>query len=105
MRIPGFGEKIEIEGADYELVSVPGLVDHHQMGGQVRFIKQTIVIDPAQSPALYIRTLIHEAIEVINDNHELDLPHPSIRTLEVGLTNLLVDNQFCFAKECDCGRS
>jgi len=105
VRIPACGETVDIEDIDYSLVAEPKLLDHHQTLGQARPYKHEIAFEPMLLPATYLRTLVHEAIEIINENHELNLPHTSIRCLEIGLTGFLVKNQFCFAKECDCGRS
>lgn len=51
-----------------------------------------IRINSICGPLRAYQTLVHEIIEHINSELELELPHPQITRLELGLTNFLLNN-------------
>jgi len=86
MKIPN---KLDILGATYSVIQQEELGD----SGQCWLGKQIILIEKRQHPEQKEMTLLHEVIEALNYQLELELPHKTICALETGLYHVLKKNK------------
>ena len=91
MKIP---HKINVLGLTYDIIEQEDLVDGTGTSGQTWILKQKIFLDKKQCQQQKESTLIHEIIEAINSQLELELPHKTICALEAGIYQSLSDNNF-----------
>lgn len=92
MNIP---EKVKIGGHIYAV----DLVSPNEVEGNngVTWLKlQKILIDKDVPKDRQDSVLIHEIIEVINNDYELELPHRTIQCLEEVLHQVIKDNPSVF---------
>jgi hypothetical protein len=80
--------KIKVGGLDYKLQFVDGLADF----GSTNFNKQVILIDKDLTNDNKVSTLVHEILEILNSQNDLNLTHQTISTLEAGLYQVIKDN-------------
>jgi hypothetical protein len=66
--------------------------------GSTNIGKQIIFIDPAQHAQSAETTVLHEMIEILNYQLELNLSHPTIMQLESGLYEALTSNGISLKK-------
>jgi hypothetical protein len=64
--------------------------------GKVIFESASIHLDDTLTNDMFLATLLHEVIEVINEENELKLEHRAIQTLATQLFQVLKDNQDVF---------
>jgi len=83
---------ITINGVDYKIVEENHMASGEGLFGQARFIKQEIVIEKELTSQRKEMTLLHEIIEVINMDCELELKHNQITTLATQLYQVLKNN-------------
>jgi len=87
-------DKIHICGVDYKVVyETESWLDAAQAWGLADFSKQVITIDARCGKNRQRLTLLHEIIEVINNNQEMGLEHRTISALEAALFQVLEDNK------------
>ncbi|MHB8182620.1 MAG: hypothetical protein ACYDDN_02555 [Candidatus Desulforudaceae bacterium] len=91
MRIP---ETLKILGLDYTVKQI----DDNETGqfGTHNGNTQVIRLNINKHPDQIASTLLHEIIEALDTNLELNLTHPQISALEAGLYQVLKDNDLCF---------
>ena len=53
-----------------------------------------IVLDPQQGDTMLLDTFMYEVIEAINGIYGLELPHPTIQTLGVALSQVLSSAEY-----------
>ena len=84
--------KIHLLGKPYTLIyrAVIGMED--EASGAFNAADMEIEIDPRYNLAYQKEALIHEIIECINAQCELELPHPKIQILGMGISQALNDN-------------
>ena len=85
MKIPN---KLDVLGCEYKVVQQDDLGD----SGQCWLGKQIIFIEKRQHQDQKELTLLHEIIEALNAQLELELPHKTICALETGLYQVLKKN-------------
>jgi hypothetical protein len=66
--------------------------------GKVNYRTATITIGTGMVFSKEEETLMHEIIEIIDEAHELKLPHRTIMTLGTALHQILVDNDLNFGR-------
>ena len=66
--------------------------------GKVNFRAATIIIGDGMTFSKEEETLMHEIVEIINEAHELKLPHRTIMTLGATLHQVLTDNNLEFGR-------
>lgn len=86
MKIPN---QIKIGGQLYKVKETEGMIDSGNTDTKMNIIliKKEMIDIQKQS------TLLHEILEAINENNDLQLPHQSIQTLENCLYEVLTDNK------------
>lgn len=90
-------KKIKIGGHQYELIAKDGTTATEGSIGACYITALKISIDTAVPQSLQNEVLMHEIIEAINHNHELELEHDQITSLSTALHQVFVDNpQLCF---------
>jgi hypothetical protein len=67
--------------------------------GSCLSVHTTLWIDNNPSKSQQESTLIHEILEALNNENELNLTHQQISTLECGLYQVLKDNRLLNEKE------
>ena len=92
MKIPN---KLDILGQDFKIKKMKSLSDEN---GQVLCgcsiaVAQEIHINTSFPQEVQECTLIHEIVETLNTMLELELPHPTISSLETGLYQVLKTNK------------
>jgi len=97
MKIPS---KLKILGHDYTVK----LVDLNETDtyGNINLNTNIIRINHNKTQSQQETTLLHEIIEALNFNLELELKHNQITALEAGLYQVLKDNRLKFY-DCECG--
>lgn len=93
MKLP---EKIKIGGIMLNIIT-----DEHLAGAEDKFgvcdlIRGQIVIDETQPEDHKEVVLLHEILEAINKEHQLELEHNQITSLASCLYQVLKDNKLCF---------
>lgn len=64
--------------------------------GEVNLTAQEIFIHSSSKKEGMMKALLHEILEVIDDDYELKLPHQTITILESALYQVLKDNKLKF---------
>jgi hypothetical protein len=93
MRIP---DKIRISGFDYTIKEEQNLAAKRDVWGEADVMGQNINLDKDSTQQRKGAALIHEIIEVINADCELELEHYKIKTLGTQLYQVLRDNKLSF---------
>lgn len=87
---------INVFGYDIEINLVEGLGEEENVAfdwGQMKIDEPTSIrINTLAGSRRAYQTLVHEVIEYLNAEMELELEHPKITQLELGLTNFLLNN-------------
>ena len=91
MKIPG---KVKIGAFIYTVNFVEGLCSDEHRFAELFPRKLEINIEKALNPQRFFEGLVHEVLEAINCENELNIPHPTIETLGGGITAFLRDNNF-----------
>lgn len=81
--------QVKISGFIYTIEYVDYLADY----GTTDLKEHKILINNSMCDEEKQSTLLHEIIEVINQQNDLQLPHQTIQTLENSLYQVLNDNQ------------
>lgn len=89
MKIP---KKINVLGLAYN-ISEQEDVSSGTALGLCQFAKQQIILEKKQCQEQKEATLIHEILEAINNQLELELPHKTICSLETGIYQVLKENK------------
>lgn len=93
MRIP---DKLKILGHEYAVkiidLNETDTFGNHNMNTLIIRLNRNKADSQIQS------TLLHEIIEAINYNMEIELEHPQISALEAGLYQVLKDNDLKFGE-------
>jgi hypothetical protein len=84
----GRNMEIKILGKTYKVKYIKGLADY----GSTEFESQTILIKDGMTEENKQSVLLHEIIEILNEDFNLSLPHQTIQTLEAGLFAIYKDN-------------
>lgn len=90
-------KNIKIGGLYYKTLEVKDLARDHSALGRCCGNNTTIELDSELKDSVKEKTLIHEIIEAINFEYELDLEHPKISILASAFYQVLVDNKNLFA--------
>ncbi|MBZ4662781.1 MAG: hypothetical protein JG776_463 [Caloramator sp.] len=91
-----FPDKIKIGGIMLEVILDKHLASAEDKFGECDRMRGRIVIDETQPNDHKEVTLIHEIIEVINGEYELDLEHRQITSLASCLYQVFKDNKISF---------
>jgi len=91
MKIP---KKIVILGLDIDITIVPD--GSMTPAGQASSWYQWIKIQETLSEASRTETLLHENIEIIKNNCEIEISHPHLSTLSAVLFAVMRDNNLSF---------
>ncbi|MFA5745688.1 MAG: hypothetical protein WCX79_01230 [Candidatus Paceibacterota bacterium] len=87
-------DDIKIGGVRYKITPVDYKISESY--GKTVFESASIHIDDTLSQDMSLATLLHEVIEVINEENELKLEHRAIQTLATQLFQVLKDNPEVF---------
>jgi len=93
MKIP---QKIKIGGHYFEVIKSKELMTESGRHGDCIFNTNKIEINDNAKPDIMGAVLLHEILEALDYMYELGLEHNKIKTLEVGLYQVLKDNKFKF---------
>ena len=93
MKIP---EKIKICGHEVRVEFEEHITRDRGAMGQSCGSANWIKLDESLPQTVLDSTFLHEIIEQINYNYELELPHNKITTLETALYQILHDNKLIF---------
>jgi len=85
---------IKIGGVRYKII--PSDSNITDSSGKVVFGSAVIHLDETLQHDMALATLLHEVIEVINEENELKLKHRVIQTLATQLFQVLKDNEGVF---------
>lgn len=90
--------KITLLGHDVEILFVDGLGEDEEGRkdwGQAKTGEDPmqILLHSGAGPRRAYQTFVHEIIELINNELELNMEHPMITRLEAGLSNVLLNNK------------
>jgi hypothetical protein len=85
---------IKISGVRYKIIPADSKVT--DSSGKVVFGSAVIHLDETLCPDMASATLLHEVIEVINEENELKMKHRAIQTLATQLFQVLKDNPDVF---------
>lgn len=91
-----FPESIKIGGLQMKIVFDDRLASSDNEFGECDHIRGMIIIDGVQPDDHKELTLLHEIIEKINTEHELELNHHQITSLASCLYQVLKDNNLGF---------
>ena len=87
-------DTIKIGGVHYKIIpSESNVIDS---SGKIVFGSATIHIDETLQHDMALATLLHEVVEVINEENELKMKHRVIQTLATQLFQVLKDNPDVF---------
>lgn len=86
-------EKIKIGGINYKLKQMDNYARDFGMMGSHCGNSSEIIIDKGLAECRKYKTIIHEILEAINFEYELDLDHNKITTLETSLYAVIKDNK------------
>ena len=89
MKIP---KHIKLLGFNYQVLEQEDLSEGSQAVGQTWLARQTILIEKKLCQEQKECTLIHEVIEALNYQLELEIPHKTISALETGIYSFLKEN-------------
>lgn len=87
-------DTIKIGGIHYKILPVDSKISESY--GKVVFECASIHLDETLIHDMALATLLHEVIEVINEENELKLEHRAIQTLATQLFQVLKDNPGVF---------
>lgn len=87
-------ETIKIGGVEYKISPMDRKISESY--GMVIFESAAIHLDETLCPDMALSTLLHEVIEVINEENQLKLKHRAIQTLATQLFQVLRDNPEVF---------
>ena len=87
-------DNIKIGGVRYKII--PAESNVIDSSGKVVFGSAVIHIDETLQYDMALATLLHEVIEVINEENELKMKHRVIQTLATQLFQVLKDNPDVF---------
>jgi hypothetical protein len=87
-------DDIKIGGIKYKILECDPQVSESY--GKTVFESASIHLDETLAPEVARATLLHEVIEVINEENELKLEHRAIQTLATQLFQVLKDNPDVF---------
>ena len=87
-------DTIKIGGIDYKILSMDRQISESY--GMTVFESAAIHLDETLCSDMANATLLHEVIEVINEENELNLKHRAIQTLATQLYQVLKDNKGVF---------
>jgi len=91
MKLP---KEIKIGGLVYKIEEKDlRITEVENNSGYCRVNDEKIVINSELTENVKESTLLHEIIEAINFNHQLELPHSTIMTLEATLYQVIKDNK------------
>ncbi len=90
MKIP---QTLKIGGINYQVIVEPIKMHGASNCGSCNNAVAVITINSEDNNQIQETTLIHEIIEAINGNYDLQLPHQTIATLETSLYQVLMDNR------------
>jgi len=85
--------KIKLLGKPYMLIYRPVIGMEDIASGAFNAADMEIEIDPRYNLAYQKESLVHEIIECINAQCELELPHMKIQILGMGISQALNDNE------------
>ena len=85
-------EKVRILGHDYMVRFDPKDQIRQDRTGSCNSFLGEIVVAPMATPSQQRDVFIHECIEAINFNLELELKHPQIASLACALYQIFADN-------------
>jgi hypothetical protein len=88
--------KIKIGGIMYEVTKVKNLARDRGCLGECCVNSAEIHLDEELSENLADKVLLHEIIEAINLENEMELKHRNITILESSLYQVLIDNPEIF---------
>lgn len=84
--------KIKISGVTYTVELVPDLRADDNCSGRALFTKGVIQLDSALCADIANATLVHEVIEIINEENELKMSHRMIQSLATQIYQVVQDN-------------
>jgi hypothetical protein len=87
-------ETIKIGGIIYKISPMDRKISESY--GMVTFESAAIHLDETLCPDMALATLLHEVIEVINEENQLKLKHRAIQTLATQVFQVLRDNKGVF---------
>jgi len=87
-------DTIKIGGIHYKIIPEDSKISESY--GKVVFECASIHLDDTLTNDMALATLLHEVIEVINEENELKLEHRAIQTLATQLFQVLKDNPDVF---------
>lgn len=90
---------IKIGGLNYSVKKVKDLARDHDALGRCCGNSASIEIDMEIGKNVTDKVLLHEIIEAINFEYELNLEHPKISILASTLYQVLIDNKGLFEEE------
>jgi hypothetical protein len=90
-------KQIKIGGHVYDVEMDPKLYLTEGSPGTILHFAKKIAIDPNTAESYQAECLLHEIIEALNRNNELDLAHTQITALSEGLFQVLRDNRLDFS--------
>ena len=88
--------KVKIGGLTYKCSLEKNLARDRNSLGESCGNELSITIDESTSQQTQNKTLIHEIIEQLNFNYDIDLEHHKICLIETGLYQVIVDNPGIF---------
>lgn len=87
-------DTIKIGGIHYKIIPADSKISESY--GKVVFESASIHLDETLTHDMALATLLHEVVEVINEENELKLEHRTIQTLATQLFQVLKDNKGVF---------
>ena len=91
MKIPS---SVKIGAFNYDVNFVDGIMSDEHRFGELFPRKLEINIERTLNPQRYWGTFLHEVIEAINCENELEISHHVIEVLTNNLLGFLYDNKF-----------
>jgi hypothetical protein len=91
--------KIKISGTTYTIEPVSQLRADDDCSGRALFTRGVIQLDDSMCADIANATLLHEVIEIINEENELKMSHRVIQSLATQIYGVVKDNMEMFKND------
>jgi hypothetical protein len=91
MKLPN---SVKIGAFEYSINFIDNLCSDDHRFAEINHRTLEINIEKTLNPQRFFEGLIHEVVEAISGEGELEIPHPVIEALSGGITAFLRDNNF-----------
>jgi hypothetical protein len=89
---PSLPEFVRVLGHNYKIVLVNGLLNDFSDYGRVNLRTHAIEIDSSTPYSKQLETLVHEVLEIVNDQMSLILEHDKLQIIAACMYAFLMDN-------------